>query len=116
MSGFHGLYSLGGFVGAAFITVLLSAGLGPLQCALIGAALMVLALLASWSGLLRTKTADGEPHFAWPRGVVLVIAALAAITFLAEGALLDWSALLITGMGLVEGSRAALATYCFRSR
>ncbi|HET9474575.1 MAG TPA: MFS transporter, partial [Steroidobacteraceae bacterium] len=102
LSGFHGLYSLGGFAGAAFVTLLLSAGLGPLPCVLIGAVLMVLAMLASWSRLLRTKTADGEPHFAWPRGVVLVIAALAAIMFLAEGALLDWSALLITGMGLVD--------------
>jgi hypothetical protein len=34
--------------------------------------------------------------------VVLLIAALAAIMFLAEGALLDWSALLITGSNLVE--------------
>jgi predicted MFS family arabinose efflux permease len=102
LSGFHGLYSLGGFAGAAFVTLLLSAGLGPLQCVLIGSVLMILALFASWPRLLRTKTADGEPHFAWPRGVVLVIAALAAIMFLAEGALLDWSALLITGMGLVD--------------
>ncbi len=102
LSGFHALYSLGGFAGAAFVTLLLSAGLGPLQCVLIGAALMVLAMFASWSRLLRTKTADGEPHFALPHGVVLVIALLAAIMFLAEGALLDWSALLLTGMGLVE--------------
>ena len=102
LSGFHGLYSLGGFAGAAFITLLLSLGLAPLFCVVLGAGLMILAMFATWPGLLRTRTAEGEPHFAWPRGVVLVIAALAAIMFLAEGALLDWSALLITGMGLVN--------------
>jgi predicted MFS family arabinose efflux permease len=101
LSGFHALYSVGGFAGAAFITLLLSLGIGPFSCVLAGAALMVLAMFAAAPGLLRTRTAEGEPHFALPRGVVLIIAALAAITFLAEGALLDWSALLISGNGLV---------------
>jgi predicted MFS family arabinose efflux permease len=101
LSGFHALYSLGGFAGAAFLTMLLSFGLGPLPCVSIGSALMVLAMLAAWPGLLKTRTPDGEPHFTMPKGVVLVIAALAAIMFLAEGALLDWSALLITTNGLV---------------
>jgi predicted MFS family arabinose efflux permease len=68
---------------------------------------MVLAMFATWPGLLRTRSADGDPHFAWPRGVVLVIAALTAIMFLAEGALLDWSALLITGGFILIGLGAA---------
>ena len=113
LSGFHALYSLGGFAGAAFITLLLSLGLGPLLCVLIGAGLMVMAMFATWPGLLRTRTAEGEPHFALPRGVVLVIAALAAITFLAEGALLDWSALLITGNGLVDVEQGGMGYMLF---
>ena len=113
LSGFHALYSLGGFAGAAFITLLLSLGLGPLLCVVIGAGLMVMAMFATWPGLLRTRTAEGEPHFALPRGVVLVIAALAAITFLAEGALLDWSALLITGNGLVDVEQGGMGYMLF---
>jgi predicted MFS family arabinose efflux permease len=113
LSGFHALYSLGGFAGAAFITLLLSFGLGPLACMLAGAALMVLAMFATWPGLLKTRAAEGDPHFAWPRGVVLVIAVLAAITFLAEGALLDWSALLITGNGLVEVEQGGVGYMLF---
>jgi MFS family permease len=74
---------------------------------------MVLAMIVSWPGLLRTRTAEGEPHFALPRGVVLVIAGLAAITFLAEGALLDWSALLITGNGLVSVEQGGLGFMLF---
>lgn len=113
LSGFHALYSLGGFAGAAFITLLLSVGLGPLASVLIGSALMGLAIFVSGPRLLRTRTADGDPHFAWPRGVVLVIAVLTAITFLAEGALLDWGALLITGNGLVAVEQGGVGYMLF---
>ena len=113
LSGFHALYSLGGFAGAAFITMLLSFGLGPIACVVVGAGLMVLAMFATWPGLLKTRSADGDPHFAWPRGVVLIIAALTAIMFLAEGAVLDWSALLITGNGLVDVEQGGLGFVLF---
>ena len=45
--------------------------------------------------------------------MVLVIAALAAITFLAEGSLLDWSALLITGNGLVDVEQGGIGYMLF---
>jgi predicted MFS family arabinose efflux permease len=113
MSGFHAQYSLGGVVGALFITLLLSAGASPFAC-VASAALIMLAMMAvSAPRLLRTKTADGEPHFAWPRGVVLVIALLAAISFLAEGTMLDWSALLITGNGLVAVEKGGIGFVLF---
>ena len=102
MSGFHALYSVGGFAGATFITLLLTLGVGTLVAVLIGAALMMLAVFAAWPRLLRTKAAEDGPHFALPRGVVLIIAVLAAIMFLSEGALLDWGALLLTDRDLME--------------
>jgi len=102
MSGFHALYSVGGFAGATFVTLLLSSGVGTLESVLMGSALMLIASFAAWPRLLRTRATEGEPHFALPRGVVVIIAALAAIMFLAEGALLDWGALLITGNNLVD--------------
>jgi predicted MFS family arabinose efflux permease len=113
MSGFHAQYSLGGFVGAMFITVLLSAGASPFACVVIASALMLAMIWAASPRLLRTRTADGEPHFALPRGVVLVIALLAAITFLAEGTMLDWSALLITGNGLVAVEQGGIGFVLF---
>ncbi len=113
MSGFHAQYSLGGFGGAMFLTLLLSAGLGPLASVAVAATLMLGMMVASAPRLLRTRTADGEPHFALPRGVVLVIAILAAICFLAEGAVLDWGALLITGNGLVEVEQGGIGFVVF---
>ena len=113
MSGFHAQYSFGGVVGALFITLLLSAGLGPFISVVIASALMLAMMLGSSPGLLRTRAADGEPHFALPRGVVLVIAILAAISFLAEGSILDWSALLITSKGLVEVEQGGIGFVLF---
>ena len=113
MSGFHAQYSLGGFAGATFITLLLSAGLGPVACVTIASALMLGMIFVASPRLLRTKAADGEPHFALPRGVVLVLAMLAAICFLAEGAVLDWSALLITGNGLVAVEQGGIGFVLF---
>jgi predicted MFS family arabinose efflux permease len=113
MSGFHAQYSLGGFAGAMFITLLLSAGLGPFLSVAIASAMMLAMMYVASPRLLRTKAADGEPHFALPRGVVLVIAILAAITFLAEGAVLDWSALLITGKGLVDVEQGGIGFVLF---
>jgi predicted MFS family arabinose efflux permease len=113
MSGFHAQYSLGGFAGAMFVTLLLSVGLSPFACVAIASALMLMMIFIASPRLLRTKAADGDPHFALPRGVVLVIALLAAISFLAEGAVLDWSALLITGMGLVEVERGGIGFVLF---
>jgi predicted MFS family arabinose efflux permease len=113
LSGFHALYSVGGFAGAAFITLLLSLGSSPLSCVLIGSVLIVAAMFASWPRLLRTRAADGEPHFALPRGPVLLIAILTAIAFLAEGSLLDWGALLLTGMGLVSVEQGGVGYMLF---
>ena len=102
MSGFHALYSVGGFAGATFITTLLSLDVGTLGAVVAAAIMMLIAIFATSPRLLRTKPSEGTPHFAVPRGVVLLISALAAIMFLAEGALLDWGALLITGKNLLD--------------
>ena len=113
MSGFHAQYSLGGVAGAMFVTLLLSAGLGPFYCVVAASALMGGMVWVASPRLLRTRAADGEPHFALPRGLVLVIALLAAISFLAEGSVLDWGALLITGKGLVEVEQGGIGFVLF---
>jgi predicted MFS family arabinose efflux permease len=113
MSGFHALFSLGGFAGSSFMTLLLSLRLGPFACTLLCSALMLLATVLAWPRLLRAGQAAGGPLLVLPRGVVLLLAALAAITFLAEGAICDWSALLITGQGLVRAARGGLGYMLF---
>jgi predicted MFS family arabinose efflux permease len=89
MSRFHALYSIGGFAGAGFMTVLLSIDFDPLHATLLGAALMGVAMLVAWPFVLETPTLRSGPLFVAPRGIVLLIAALACAICLAEGAMRD---------------------------
>lgn len=117
MSGFHGLFSAGGFAGSAFVTLLLSLAISPLAATLVCAVSMAAALVLSAPRLL-VGVAAGEPAptgapLAWPRGPVVVLALLAAVSFLVEGAVLDWSALLLLDTGLASAERAGLGYALF---
>lgn len=113
MSGFHALYSVGGFIGAAFMTLLLSMDFEPLHATLLGAALMALAVVVAWPHVLETARSSGGALFVRPRGLVWLLALLAAVTFLAEGAVLDWSALLLTESALVAPAQGGLGFMLF---
>lgn len=113
MSGFHALFSIGGFIGSLLVTLLLSIKAGPLVATLLSAAVMVVAMIVAWPRLLRTVPAEDAPLFVMPRGFVLLLAALAAITFLVEGAILDWSALLLTTQDRVDASHGGLGYMLF---
>jgi predicted MFS family arabinose efflux permease len=96
MSGFHGLFSVGGFTGAGSMTALLAFGL-PLAVSAAAAVLVVVATLAIASPrFLSTHIGRSDPFLVRPRGLVLVLGTLAFVAFLVEGAVLDWSALLLT--------------------
>lgn len=95
MSGFHGLFSFGGILGAAFITLLLHGGLSTATAALVVSAIMLAALAGSARHLLQDRVAHDGPVFLLPRGSVMSLGILTFIAFLAEGALLDWSAVFL---------------------
>lgn len=113
MSGFHALFSIGGFAGSAVMTALLSFHLGPLACALICSVLMLIAVALAWPRLLRRAQAQEGPLFVLPHGIVLLLALLAAVTFLIEGAMLDWGALLVIGKGLVSETQGGIGYIVF---
>jgi predicted MFS family arabinose efflux permease len=113
MSGFHGLFSVGGFAGSSLMTFLLSMRIATLASALLCAALMLIAVAIAQPWLLKATRKHEGALFAAPRGIVLLLAALTAITFLIEGALLDWGALLITGKGLVAATRGGVGYLLF---
>ena len=96
MSGFHGLFSVGGFVGAATVSALLALSLSPLAAVACVVGMITLALALAWRGLLTEGSTDRGSLFALPRGIVLVLGGLCFIVFLAEGAMLDWSAVFLT--------------------
>ncbi len=113
MSGFHALFSVGGFAGSILITALLSCRLDPLTSTLACSVIMLVAILFAWPRLLAGAQGEKGPLFAMPRGIVLLIAALAAVSFLVEGAILDWSALLIVSTGLFAPAKGGVGYMLF---
>ncbi|MEO9865496.1 MAG: MFS transporter [Yoonia sp.] len=112
MSNFHAQFSIGSLAGAAMVTVLLSIGVPIPLTALIGAVLAGGAMLHTRTRLLSVSGNDPEP-FAAPRGIVLLLAVLAAITFLVEGAVLDWGALLVIERDLSTAKNAGIGYILF---
>lgn len=113
MSGFHAMFSIGGFVGSLLMTVLLSANAGAFTATVTCAALMIAGIVVAWPRLLDTAQAGDAPLFAVPRGAVLLLAILAAIVFLVEGAVLDWSALFLTSGGIVPTEQGGIGYILF---
>ena len=114
MSGFHGLFSVGGFIGAALMTALLSIGLDAKTSALGCSMFMFGCMVCAWNGFLSSKTSQqSAPLIIIPKGLVLTLALLASAMFLVEGAVLDWGALLITSTGKVGHTQGGVAYMLF---
>lgn len=94
MSGFHAFFSIGGLVGAATLTALLAQKAPMAVAAWVAGGVILSATLAGMAHFMRTRP-QSPPAFALPKGIVLLIAALSCIAFLAEGAIMDWGALLL---------------------
>ncbi len=96
MSNLHGMLSVGGMAGAALSSMLLYAGIAPLtQLLLVGGGAAACALLASRAMLEAHPRGDAgdEAHFAWPRGLLLLIGLLVFSGLTAEAVMYDWSVL-----------------------
>jgi len=96
MSGFHGFFSLGGILGAGTVSLLLSRSFTPLTATLVVMAVMLLLLLWRLPVLMNERLHQpDQPWLVIPRGWVAFLGLLCFILFLAEGAVLDWGALLL---------------------
>jgi predicted MFS family arabinose efflux permease len=113
MSGFHGLFSVGGIAGAGGVSGLLWLGASPVMAAGAVSAVTLVLLLVSQAHLLPYGDAGDARWFAVPRGLVLFVGALCFICFLAEGAMLDWSAVFLTTRRAVDPAMAGLGYAVF---
>lgn len=112
MSNFHAQYSIGSLLGAALMTLILSLKIEILPAAIICAVIAFFAWVPMRTRLL--SVSGGEPKsFSCPRGIVLLLAVLAAIIFLVEGAVLDWGALLIIDRQLLAAQSAGVGYISF---
>ena len=113
MSGFHGMYSMGGIAGAGFMTLVLAMGFSVLTGCLLAVLAVIIMTLVSASGLLTFANPAEGPVFAVPRGSVLIIGMICFAVFLTEGTVLDWSAVYLTDVRDIPASLGGLGYTCF---
>ncbi|MCF9046884.1 MFS transporter [Acinetobacter nectaris] len=119
MSNFHGMCSLGGLVSALTMTGLLSIHLSALHSAYVLSALVaIIALCSAPAGLTQVADSNTQTDEAiapkkkkvgFPHPIILVLGMMCFITFLTEGAALDWSGVYLTTNYQVPLSIAGLA-------
>jgi hypothetical protein len=115
MSSFHGMWSLGGLLGAGIAALLLPVVSTLNHVALAVAALLVAAPVAT--SFLLPAIADGGtpgPAFALPTRATMGLGALCFLAMTTEGAVMDWAALhlrtsLDLGAGLAASGFAAFS-------
>ncbi len=116
MSVFHGLWSVGAATGAAtgFAAVSLGIGIAPhfIVVSLVAAVPALLIARGAWVSF--THAPDGsEPVFAFPKGALLVVGAVALAAALGEGSVADWGAIFLVRVAGAGEAAAALGYTVF---
>jgi fucose permease len=95
MSGFHGMFSLGGMAGAASWSLLAPAGVSPVAHLVAACTVLAgVAVVASPFMLRETRGEGAGPaSLSLPRGPLLLLGLMAGMGLVAEGAMYDWSVL-----------------------
>lgn len=117
MGGLHGMFSVGGMAGAALASGLLRAQVSAawqLAGVGLGVALWVLAI-SRWMLPTERQVQADQPavHFAWPRGVLLVIGLLIFAGMSAEGVMYDWCVLYLQQEVHMPQDQAAIGYAAF---
>lgn len=113
MSGFHGLYSVGGIAGAGLMTLLLALGINVVVALFVIIVCVVVLAVLSYPGLLTYANPKEGPAFAVPHGIVLLLGIVCFSVFLTEGTVLDWSAVYLTQVRAMPETLGGLGYTCF---
>ena len=128
MSRLHAVFSLGTMAGAFFASGITSFTTSVPRHFVIAAAIVLAAVLLPRAGLIAdARTIDSGPRsFALPRGVALLIGAMAFLGMIVEGSMVDWSTLYlkeragasqqIAPLGIASLQGAMLVTRWFGDR
>ncbi|WP_082567822.1 MFS transporter [Pelomonas sp. Root1217] len=115
MSGFHGMFSLGGMAGAGLGSAAPALGLSPQAHLLVATGIGAVVVLLGSRAMLPVpdKAAEEKHPLSLPRGPLLLLGVLASMGLIAEGAMYDWSVLFMKQERASEPGTAALAYASF---
>lgn len=113
MSNFHGMFSLGTIAGSLLMITLLTLGLSPMFSTLTLLSTVFLLSVFAVRGYLNERTLSSKDAFIWPNGCILLVGLMCFIVYLAEGVILDWSALYLIENKHIATAQAGLGYACF---
>lgn len=96
MSSMHGFWSVGCFCSAGFYSLLAHLGLNVFTISIIHCIIIFIIIVIFGQYFLAYKGASNEKAVAVPKGIVILFGILACVTFLGEGAVMDWSGVFLT--------------------
>lgn len=115
MSGFHGLWSVGGIAGAGLSSLLISSGVSLFHTSLAVVAISIVLLVLCARALLAGGGDHQGPHLAWPHGRVIVLGCCCFVLFLAEGSILEWGAVFLSTVRGMDKAHAGIGFIAFAS-
>jgi MFS family permease len=116
MSSFHGMWSVGGLAGAAIGALFAKQDISPQLHLLVVAAILAVAILVARHWLPPSQPhvpSESVAHFARPETAMLGLSGIVCCAFLIEGAMADWSAVLLHDSLHTTPASAALGYAAF---
>jgi MFS family permease len=123
ISRLHGMWSIGGFGGAAITSFVLSRHV-PAQAVVLSFSAFVILLVVAATPHLFTRAEEGlheQPHALRPHGRLLLLGLVAFVSMVCEGSIADWSGLYLrvvrdAGLGVSGYGYAAFAALMVMGR
>lgn len=113
MSSMHAFWSIGGFAGAGLFSLLAMLGFSVFAIAVIHCVILLILTALSTPYFLPYKGSSNEKVIAVPKGIVVLFGVIACTSFLAEGAVMDWSGVFLAEVKAWDLSIAGLGFAVF---
>lgn len=113
MSSMHGFWSVGCFCSAGLFSILAKMGLDVFFIAIIHCLIILAIVIFFGRYFLDYKSANSESAIAIPKGIVVLFGILACVSFLGEGAIMDWGGVFLAEVKGVELSLAGVGYAVF---
>ena len=113
MSSMHAFWSIGGFAGAGLFSLLAMLDLSVFTISAIHCIIMLALTALSMPYFLPYKGSSNEKVIAVPKGIVVLFGIIACTSFLAEGAVMDWSGVFLAEVKAWDLSIAGLGFAVF---
>jgi fucose permease len=112
MSSLHGLWSFGNMAGAGLGALLAGLSITPRTHFLVAAPAIALVVLLGAGQFVGDRDRTPRRAFVWPRGELLLLAAIVFCAVAVEGAMFDWSGVYLRRvLDASEASAAAAPTF-----